>query len=100
LATAEAFVDRLLGSVPGDAPEGRVAVYVCAECGELNCGAVTVEVRRSEETVQWLSWGYENGYDGTVHPAEIDGQDELTFDVVAYREVLLRGLDALRQGRT
>ncbi len=100
LAAAEAFVDRLLGSVPGDAPGGRVAVYVCAECGDLNCGALTVEVRRSGDTVQWLSWGYENGYDGTVHPAELDGRVEMTFDVESYRQVLVRGLDTLRRGRT
>ena len=100
LDAAETFVDRLLGAVPGNAHEGRVAVYVCAECGELGCGAVTVEVRRSGETVEWLSWGYENRYDGTVHPAEIAGQDDLTFDLVPYRDVLVQGLDTLREGRT
>lgn len=100
LAAAEGFGERLLGSVPGDAPGGRVAVFVCAECGDLGCGALTVEVRRSGDTVQWLSWGYENGYDGTVHPAEIDGRGEMTFDVESCRQVLVRGLDFLRRSRT
>src|SRR4051794_16235939 len=40
----EQVVGRLAGDVPGDAPGGRVCVYICPECGDLGCGAVTVSV--------------------------------------------------------
>lgn len=46
-------VERLLGRLPGDAPLGRVSVYVCAECGDLGCGAVTVQLSFTAQCVTW-----------------------------------------------
>jgi hypothetical protein len=44
-------------------PDGRVMIYVCAECGDLGCGAVTVAVRREGDTIIWDHFGLENNYD-------------------------------------
>lgn len=40
-----AAIERLLGHAPGDLPDGRVSLYVCPECGDLGCGAITAVVR-------------------------------------------------------
>lgn len=41
-----AAVERLVGEASGDLPDGRVSLYVCPECGDLRCGAVTARLRR------------------------------------------------------
>jgi hypothetical protein len=46
-------VARLQGETQPDYPPNRVAIYVCPECGDLGCGAITVAVSREEGTVIW-----------------------------------------------
>jgi hypothetical protein len=41
----------------------RVALFVCPECGDLACGAITVRVSRNELGVRWSDFAYENGYE-------------------------------------
>jgi len=41
----------------------RHPIYVCAECGDLTCGAVTVEIVREGDHIVWRDFAYENGYD-------------------------------------
>ena len=36
----------------GGLPDGRAAVLVCQECGDLECGALSVEVNRTPTTVR------------------------------------------------
>jgi hypothetical protein len=63
-------IERLLGARPGDAPYGRVSVYVCAECGDLGCGAVTVRLIVSVKSVEWREWGRQNNYEDDVSYAD------------------------------
>ncbi|HSH59172.1 MAG TPA: hypothetical protein VK988_05920 [Acidimicrobiales bacterium] len=67
---ARLAVRRLLGDQPPDAPGGRVAMYVCPECGDLGCGAVTAQVNRTEDNVEWSAWGLQNNYEERVTPVE------------------------------
>lgn len=48
-----------------DAPIGghRVALFVCPECGDFACGAITALVSRTERGVRWSDFAYENGID-------------------------------------
>jgi len=48
-----------------DVPVGghRVALFVCPECGDFACGAITVRVSRTERGVEWSDFAYENGSD-------------------------------------
>src|SRR5215475_6283343 len=39
-----AAVDRLVRRSPPDLPGQRVSLYVCPECGDLGCGAVSIQV--------------------------------------------------------
>jgi hypothetical protein len=48
---------------------GRVPLYVCAECGDLGCGAVTVQVERTPEGFVWRDFALENNYDDTMKDA-------------------------------
>ena len=54
---------RLLMEEAPDSPTGRVILYVCAECGDIGCGAYTVRVSRREEFWTWSDFAWENGYE-------------------------------------
>jgi hypothetical protein len=62
--TNQNAVRRLLTIEEADAPSGAVAVYVCPECGDPGCGAITVRISATKEEFIWEDFGYENNYDG------------------------------------
>jgi hypothetical protein len=98
-STARAFaVDsarRLLGELDGDAPDGRVSVYVCAECGDLGCGAVTVRLRISEDSVVWEDWGWQTNYSEAVDALPREGIDDIVFERTEYEQVLREAIRTL-----
>jgi hypothetical protein len=58
-----AVVEMLLGRRP--APHlgaGRIPLLVCAECGDLACGAVTAALEVNASQVIWSDFRWENGY--------------------------------------
>jgi hypothetical protein len=59
-------LQRLLGRAPPDLPHGRTSLYVCPECGDLGCTAVSILVEFEPDRVVWKAFGYQNNYDGTV----------------------------------
>ena len=70
-----------------------MSAYVCAECADLGCGAITVVIERGDGTVSWRDWGYQNNYeDGFV---AISGLPDVTFDATQYDSTLRRALDRL-----
>lgn len=50
---------------PTNIAPNRVALFVCPECDDLACGAITLELSRDGDTVRWARFAYENGYDDT-----------------------------------
>lgn len=54
---------RLLGNSPGDMPKGRVAVYVCPECVDPFCGAITTLIQETDTQTIWNELAYDNGMD-------------------------------------
>jgi hypothetical protein len=55
--------DRLLGAGAPPQLGGRTAMYVCAECGDLGCGAVTAVVEVDGDKIVWREFGYQNDYE-------------------------------------
>ena len=65
LDTADRAVTRrvareLRGAAPSDLASGRVPLYVCAECGDLGCGAVTVRVTELDDCFVWSELSIES----------------------------------------
>lgn len=56
-------VQQLLLRAPSEIPSGRVALYVCPECGDLACGAITVRIEEGPDGFVWREFGFERGYD-------------------------------------
>ena len=92
----EKSVRRLLGEESADFQEDRRSLLVCAECGDIGCGAVSIILRLSDKTVRWQDFGYQNNYEPEIHGEHLKRLGPFEFDLEDYRSKLIRGLDVLR----
>ncbi|MEU9691997.1 hypothetical protein [Amycolatopsis japonica] len=61
---------RLLGRLPGDFDDGRVALLMCPLCADLGCGAYSVEVVFGDDVVEWRAFGWQTDYEPFDDPEE------------------------------
>lgn len=87
--TAKA-INRLLLNEKANLPNERRPLFVCSECGDLGCGAISVGVDKRGGTLTWKSFGYENNYENRVEVDDYSTVGPLTFDAVAYERTLLQ----------
>ncbi|MDA9496872.1 hypothetical protein [Bradyrhizobium sp. CCBAU 11357] len=76
--------DRLARLLTSAVPIGgneRVALFVCPECGDLACGAITAIVSRSDGIVRWSDFAYENGDDSETKLSKVG---PFAFDWISY----------------
>jgi len=83
----------LLKEQPGEFPNDRVALYICPECGDLGCGAVTAKISVHDDVVTWSDFGYENTYEDAMFPDTLSAIGPFTFELREY-EMTLRNLIA------
>jgi hypothetical protein len=57
--SVEVFIQKL----PPDLGNGRVMLYVCSECGDIGCGAITMQISKNNDEYIWSLFAYENDYD-------------------------------------
>lgn len=69
-------VNRLLLKEPADLPNNRRSLYVCAECGDLECGAVTAVIERSGDKIIWRDFGFQSNADDVT---PIRGYRDISF---------------------
>ena len=82
-------VRRLIGAMPSPGLNGRTALYVCAECGDVSCGGVTVNVRIEGDEVAWYDFGYQNDYEPfDAAEAVFSEVGPFRFDRTAYTALL------------
>lgn len=79
---------RLVGELPAPLPGGRVALYICAECGDLGCGGITVAIERTADTVVWRDFGYQNDYEPFEADDVVPGVGPIVFDRQGYLHAL------------
>jgi hypothetical protein len=80
--------DPLIGRSVPPLPGSRVPLYVCAECGDLGCGAVTVIIDWTETNVVWRDFGYQNDYEPFTEDDVFTGVGPFEFDRARYEAVL------------
>jgi hypothetical protein len=59
-------VRMLLGEMHSPLADGRVPLYVCAECGGLGCGTISAVIEHPADTVIWRDFGWQTDYDPIV----------------------------------
>jgi hypothetical protein len=84
----ESAVRRLLLQDVSDFPNDRRSLYVCGECGDIGCGAVTIILDIKEETVIWRDFGYENTYDDVVQFRKLEHLGPFQFSLESYRKTI------------
>jgi hypothetical protein len=89
-------VNGLLLKSESDLPNGRRLLFVCAECGDLGCGAITISVRRAAESVVWSDFGYENNYEAGVSLDDYKDVGPFEFEFHQYESALLDAVAQLR----
>jgi hypothetical protein len=80
-------VQRLLKLTPGDFPNDRVSLYICPECGDLGCGAISAEILFAEDKVIWRDFGYQNNYESAVTRDQYREIGPFEFERAAYEGV-------------
>lgn len=80
---------QLLLKQPSDLRSGRVPLYVCAMCGDLGCGALTVQVTLIGEGFVWQDFRYEGFSTSEAHVSDIMARlGPFVFEAEAYRSLL------------
>ena len=97
--TAKA-VGRLLLNGKADLPNDRHSFFVCSECGDLGCGAITAVVERQGETITWKAFGYENAYEDKILLDAYSTVGPFMFDATAYERTLAQAMDLLRRAKS
>lgn len=94
----EASIKRFLRKAPADMSGGRTTLYVCPECADLGCGAVTTLVQREGDVIVWKDFGVQNNYDDVVHVEGFDDIGPFSFDVRQYYELFQRVRRTIQDG--
>ena len=72
----------------------RAMIYVCRECGDIGCGAITAQVEEVEGLIIWRDFGYENNYDPlTPDLKEYAEVGPFLFDKTRYQQTLMQRWD-------
>jgi hypothetical protein len=84
-------INEFLGQQKPELESGRSCFYVCAECGDFWCGAITAKIEFSDTEVTWKDFAYEHpNLEPAFRPLEEIGS--FTFDKTEY----VRVFDALK----
>jgi hypothetical protein len=54
------IIKEFRGQKKPQIPSGRLMIYVCADCGDLGCGAITAELQITDNKVIWKNFSYED----------------------------------------
>lgn len=57
------FLDSLVRCEQTQGEPCRVVIYICPECGDIGCGAYSVQIRSLGGEIIWEEFAYENGYE-------------------------------------
>jgi hypothetical protein len=87
--------------------EGRQALYVCPECGDLGCGAISAVVTREGGYFVWKDFAYYNSinysnqdpnapYSPTISPEGYEDIGPFIFEAGSYSKTLQSALELIK----
>ncbi|WP_123914223.1 hypothetical protein [Georgenia muralis] len=95
--TPDALV--LLGDRPSELPDGRAAIYVCAQCGDIGCGAISAVIERTATTVVWRDFRWDDGLQYEEHDNTAITGGPFVFDPEEYDAELRRFIETFTSVR-
>ena len=90
-------INRLLLTERAVIPADRRPLFICSECGDIGCGAITAFVVKEGQSIVWKDFGFENDYEENIRLDEFRHIGPYTFDWKEYESVLLQAIDRLKQ---
>jgi len=69
-----------------DGPESetnRVALFVCRACGDIGCGAISLQVRKTENSFIWEDFAWDDGKD-EIEDSDIIDVESFEFERSMY----------------
>ena len=89
---------RLLLAEDAEILGDRHPIFICSECGDLGCGAITAHVVREGETIVWKDFGFENNYDEGILLEDYKHVGPYVFEWEQYERTLRHAIGTLKQG--
>jgi hypothetical protein len=80
---------------PSELPTGRCSIFICPECGDLGCGAVTAVIERQQTGYRWRDFVLQNDYEHDP-VAEYNDVGPFSFDATDYESTLQGAIETLR----
>lgn len=77
----------LTGDAEPDFGDDRVMLFVCPECADLGCGAITAALHLERDTISWSDFRHENDYDESM-TTRFENVGPFTFSTRSYRHTL------------
>ncbi len=93
LSVSKEYGKQLLLKKPSALDSGRVPLFVCECCADLECGALTVEVLKIDGGYSWKNFGYERfeakGYDNSYSQSKyMERMGEIYFEKEQYNSTI------------
>jgi hypothetical protein len=76
------FIEELRLKRKPELNSGRIRLYVCPECGDINCGAITVKITKLDDMVVWSDFAVEDGT--TINRNDFENIASLKFEKHQY----------------
>ncbi|MCH2192928.1 hypothetical protein [Kordia sp.] len=90
------MIQQFLGNKRNEELEsGRVKVFVCAECGDIGCGATTIEISEKQDEIIWSNFGDENNYEKEIDFFNYTDIGPFKFEKIAYKKSFNELLQAI-----
>lgn len=77
------LIKEFTGLKRSEIPSGRIMLYICPECGDIGCGAITADIEINDDKVIWKNFGYENN-DSEIDFESYKGIEPFQFDKADY----------------
>jgi hypothetical protein len=92
--------NRLLLTENAGLPADRRSLFICSECGDIGCVAITALVARDGHSIVWKAFGYENNYEKkNILLDDYKQIGPFTFDLEHYERTLLQANESLKAVR-
>ncbi|MEO8233865.1 MAG: hypothetical protein ABI549_00495 [Flavobacterium sp.] len=54
------IINQFLKTKPSELDTGRISLFICRECGDIGCGATTIDIQKNENSYIWKKFAHEN----------------------------------------
>ena len=79
--------NKLLNKLEPETANGRMAIYICPECGDIGCGAYCCKIEKTNGMYIWKDFAYENNYE---EAKIINNIGPFYFNEIMYENIILK----------